>query len=112
MLKISKGATKKLAVRLENADGSARPYDSGDAVVYAISDSRRRSGIILSGTLAYNSETGNYDLELTPAQTETLTEDERYWIDITVQNSAGKFPAVPITEIICVPCNSTGVSLT
>lgn len=111
-IRIYKGTTKKLFVKLKNSDGSDREYDYNEFVLYAISDSRQRSGVVLSGQMEYDSESGTYGLELTPAQTDTLSEDERYWIDVIVRNFGGdKYIAVPIREIIVEPCNSAGVLL-
>lgn len=98
------GDTAVIAVKIYNADGSQRDFNSQDTVKFGLAGERNTSSRILSKTMSYDNTSQEYTVELTPAETAALTADERYWFDIGLKTSAGKYyRVVPCTPVWIVP---------
>lgn len=78
-------------------------YNENDIVRFAIAPDMDSSPVI-SKTMSYDSQTSEYTVELSAAETAQLTANDRYWFDIGIQTPEGKYyRAVPCTEIWVVP---------
>lgn len=103
-MNIIQGDTVVFAVEIDDYD-----YDENDVVKFGLASDRNRQAVI-EKTMSYDSQSGEYSVELTPAETVQLNADERYWIDIGLQTSDSKYyRVIPITEIWVIP-GITGVS--
>lgn len=95
---IVQGDTVVFTVTIDDYD-----YDENDVVKFALASDRDGQAII-EKTMTYNSESGEYSVELTPAETTQLDADERYWFDIGIQLSDGKFyRVIECTELWILP---------
>lgn len=84
-MNIVQGDTVVFTVTIDDYD-----YDENDVVKFALASDRDGQAII-EKTMTYDSQSGEYSVELTPAETAQLIADERYWFDIGIQPSDGKF---------------------
>lgn len=97
-MNIIQGDTNIISVTIEGHD-----YDENDVVKFGLASDRNGQAII-EKTMSYDSQSGEYSVELTPTETAQLTADERYWFDVGLQTSDGKFyRVIPITEIWITP---------
>ena len=97
-MNIVQGDTACFAVTIDDYD-----YDENDVVKFALASDRTGQAII-EKTMSYDSESGEYSVELTSAETSQLIADERYWFDIGIQLSDGKFyRVIECTELWILP---------
>ena len=98
MKPIIQGDTTVISVSI-----TGHEYNENDIVRFAIAPDMDSSPVI-SKTMSYDSQTSEYTVELSAAETAHLTANDRYWFDIGIQTSEGKYyRAVPCTEIWVVP---------
>lgn len=101
MKPIIQGDTTVISVSIDGHN-----YNENDIVRFALAPDMDSSPVI-SKTMSYDSQTSEYTVytvELSATETAQLTANDRYWFDIGVQTSGGKYyRAVPCSEVWVIP---------
>lgn len=99
MQKIVQGDTTVISVTIDGHE-----YNENDIVRFALAPDMDSPAPLISKEMTYDLQTGTYTVELSAAETAQLTANERYFFDIGLQNSGGKYyRAVLCTEIWVAP---------
>lgn len=99
MQKIVQGDTTVISVTIDDHE-----YNENDIVRFALALDMDSPTPLISKEMTYDLQTGTYAVELSAAETAQLTANDRYFFDIGLQTSGGKYyRAVLCTEIWVAP---------
>lgn len=102
-LKLPRGSTMTLLVKVRTANGDPYSLESGDILYFGVKRFPEHKHYVIEKTYTnadYDQTTGGYLVKITPEETQDFVFDD-YWYDVAVQLANGDFyqiiPTSPLT---------------